>query len=525
MSLTTRKLVLALPILALVAGACGSSSPTTAPSQAATTAPTTAPVESAAPTTAPVESAAAEDFTGVTVNVATFTGPPIYEPLSRYAPEWEKLTGGKINFTTYPFSDLYQKSLTDVSSGTNSFTMMTLAAPWLVDFAAPGYIEDLSSRVTANAEIQWDDVQPFFKDFVGSYDGKVYGVVIDGDHLMAYYRTDILGADGTAPPTTWDEYLKVAEKYNGKDLDGDGTPDYGSCIQKARSGVGTWLFNGVLSSYSQALGTNQGVFFGDNMAPLVNNEAMGAALDFWKASSAFGPPDEINLDQSTGRGLFTAGRCALTLDWGDTGVLAIDPATSKVMDKVGAVIMPGSDKVLDRASGKLVACDATTCPNAIDGINHAPYAAFGGWAAVINAAAESKAKDAAFSFIAYASAPERSNKDVTIGKTGMNPYRISQVNDLKEWLAAGFSQTAAENYVGAIKASLASPNMALDLRVPQANQYTNVLEDQAIAQFLAGELSKEDAMKQMEDGWNQLTDQIGRDSQAAAYAASLGVAR
>ena len=50
-------------------------------------------------------------------------------------------------------------------------------------------------------------------------------------------------------------------------------------------------------------------------------------------------------------------------------------------------------------------------------------------------------------------------------------------------------------------------------------------EDQAISQFLAGELTKEEAMQQLFDKWQELTDSIGRDAQAAAYAASLGVQR
>ena len=58
--------------------------------------------------------------TGVTVNVMTFTGPQIAEPLQRRAPDFEKLTGAKVNVITVPFSDLYQKLLTDWSSGTNS---------------------------------------------------------------------------------------------------------------------------------------------------------------------------------------------------------------------------------------------------------------------------------------------------------------------------------------------------------------------------------------------------------------------
>ena len=65
----------------------------------------------------------------------------------------------------------------------------------------------------------------------------------------------------------------------------------------------------------------------------------------------------------------------------------------------------------------------------------------------------------------------------------------------------------------------------LDLRIGQANQYTNVLEDQAIAQFLAGELTREEAMQQIYDAWQGLTDQIGREQQAAAYADSLNVER
>ena len=65
--------------------------------------------------------AAAGQFDGVTVNVMTFTGPQIAEPLQRRAPDFEKLTGAKVNVITVPFSDLYQKLLTDWAGGTNSY--------------------------------------------------------------------------------------------------------------------------------------------------------------------------------------------------------------------------------------------------------------------------------------------------------------------------------------------------------------------------------------------------------------------
>ena len=117
MSLIKRKPLLALPILALVASACGTSTASSSPSQAATAAASpsasasanaSASASSAASPSAS-GSAAAKDFSGVTVNVITFTGPPIAEPLQRHALEWQQMTGGKVNITTAPFSDLFQK--------------------------------------------------------------------------------------------------------------------------------------------------------------------------------------------------------------------------------------------------------------------------------------------------------------------------------------------------------------------------------------------------------------------------------
>jgi multiple sugar transport system substrate-binding protein len=46
-----------------------------------------------------------------------------------------------------------------------------------------------------------------------------------------------------------------------------------------------------------------------------------------------------------------------------------------------------------------------------------------------------------------------------------------------------------------------------------------------VAQFLAGEISRDATMKQIADGWNQITDKEGRDKQRTAYAASLNIRR
>ena len=45
----------------------------------------------------------------------------------------------------------------------------------------------------------------------------------------------------------------------------------------------------------------------------------------------------------------------------------------------------------------------------------------------------------------------QSNIDVTVGWTGFNPYRNSQLTNPEPWIKAGFSPELAENYLGAIK--------------------------------------------------------------------------
>jgi multiple sugar transport system substrate-binding protein len=474
----------------------------------------------------PGTQAAAQNFAGVTVNIVTFTGPQIAEPLQRRAPAFQKLTGAKINVITVPFSDLYEKILTDAATGTNSYNAYEFDPQWIGDFVQAGYLEDLTARVKADPALQWNDILPYIRNFSATYQGRVYTVPTDGDLQMVYYRSDLLKRDHIAPPKTWADYLAIARRYQGQDLSGDGKPGYGSCIAMKRSAQSYWMFLSVAAPYLQSKGTAQGAFFDPrNMNPLIGpNEGASAALDVYEAMTRYGPPDQLNLDVGDTRGLFTSGRCALSLDWGDIGPLSTDPKTSIVNGKVGSVMTPGSTEVLNRDTGRLVPCDRATCPYAVDGVNHAPFAAYGGWSCAVNRAAPARVKDAAYAFCSYMSQPAQSRVDVTIGITGFNPYRYSHFG-LDLWIKSGMTKEMAESYIGAIKESLSSPNMVLDLRIPQNAYYEGVALDTALAEFLAGQLTKEQALKQIEDTWNRKTGELGRAKVLSIYRASLNIGR
>lgn len=179
--------------------------------------------------------------------------------------------------------------------------------------------------------------------------------------------------------------------------------------------------------------------------------------------------------------------------------------------------------MLDRETGELVPCDKASCPYAINGINHAPYAAFGGWSGAINAASDERRKQAAYSFLSYMSQPAQANVDVTLSGTGFNPYRFSQYSQKELWLEAGMSEETAQKYLGAIALSLSSGNIVLDLRIPHNNRYQQEVLDRVLSLYLRGEITTEEAMTQIEQDWEKITNEVGRESQQQAYRASIGV--
>ena len=471
----------------------------------------------------PVVASADGHYDGVTINILTRPGPVIAGRIVERGEEFKAMTGAEVRVAEVPFAEIFQKLLTDWATGTNSIDVGVFASGWGVELVSADLVENLDPYIAADDKIDLDDIAPYFRDFNQKVEGSTYFITLDGDFQMMYYRTDVFEEAGIAPPKTWEEYLEAGAAIHGKDMNGDGEADYGSCTFMKRNAQSYFAIQSVAASMVQSKGTGEGLYFNtDDMTPKVNNAAWKKAFEIFKASVAFNPPDVLNHDIGDTRALALAGRCGMVIDWGDIGPLSIEEG-SKIKDKVGAIIMPGSTEVLNTSTGELEACTAANCPHAVDGVNFAPFAAFGGWTAAVSKTLDDNKKQAAYDFLSYMNQAAQSNVDVTMGWTGYNPYRNSQLNDTKLWVEAGFSAASAENYLSAIKESLNHPNMASDFRIPGAQQYTGVVLDRELARFLAGEISVEQALENIEEGWEEITEDFGRDEQAAIYKLSLGI--
>ncbi len=465
----------------------------------------------------------AGEFDGVTVNILTRPGYVIAGRLMERGVEFEAATGGRIVVTEVPFAEIFPKIQNDWSTGTNSIDVGVFAAGWGVELDAAGLLEDLDPYIAKDDKIDLDDIAPYFREFGQKVGGKTKLLMVDGDFQMVYYRKDVLENAGLEPPKTWEDYLDIASKIHGQDMNDDGVADFGSCIFKKRNAQSYFAIQTFAAPIVQTHGTAQGFHFDNStMKPLINNDGWKKAFELYKETGKYGPPEELNMDIGDTRAIFKAGRCGLLVEWGDPGPLQLDDDATAIKGLLYAVSALGSMEVLDRATGKLVPVTSENAPHSVDGINYAPFAAFGGWAGAINKNATQKKKDAAYAFLSYMSQAAQSSVDVTIGATGYNPYRLSQLASPDLFVEAGMPLELAVNYIGAINEALNSLNMASDMKIPGASNYTGVVLDTELARYLAGEITVEEALENIEAGWEEITEDFGRDEQIEYQRLALG---
>lgn len=457
-------------------------------------------------------------YKGVKLVVVSQTGPQVSGPLDKYREVWEKKTGAKVEVQTFAFGDLFQKIRTAFVSKANPFDLLVYASDWAGDIMGSGYVIEVPTKV--QDQMGYKNLIPAYRERILSWGGKIYGLPYDGDAHMMYYRRDLLtdskyqedfkakyGYDMPAPPSTWKQYVDVAEFFNGMTIDGQTIYGAGTAFKPHAQSY--WTFLGIAASFAKAPG-NPAYFFNTNtMKPEINNPGFVQALDLYSALVKVGPPGVTNWDVGDIRSNFPAGKVVLGIDWGDVGPLASDPNSSVVVGNWGSAMEPGVDRYWDNQKGRWVS-----------GLNQAPYLAFGGW--IQGVTSTSKNKAAALDFAAFMGNQTMSLRLCVEPGTGVNPHFTTDLNNLPPWTKLGMTETEAKEYLDAIGNIIGNSNNVVDLRIPGAAEYFDAL-DTGLAQAVAGQVSSKDALDGVAKQWDQITDRLGRAQQKKLYRQMLGL--
>lgn len=205
------------------------------------------------------------------------------------------------------------------------------------------------------------------------------------------------------------------------------------------------------------------------------------------------------------RGNVVAGNYALAIDWADTGIAAQDPTQSIVKKTMRYAGPPGADRVWDY---KQRAWSTPTKPST------APYQGWGGWHASVTAT--SAHPEAAWDFADFLDTTPNALRAVTTPGTARNPYRTDEFVASK-WTNAPVHFYEPGGYLHSILQALSNPNAQLDLRIPEAGQYFNSLDNWS-QQALAGSMSPTEALNNCASEWRSITNTVGLASQKGYYA-------
>jgi multiple sugar transport system substrate-binding protein len=464
-----------------------------------------------------------KSFQGQTVVVVTQTGRSIAGPVEDHWAEWGKLTGGKVQLQQFAFGELFEKIITSFETGAGTYDMLIFPADWAGDFMSKGYLEPISQATLDKVNIK--DVIPLYSQRITSWGKTAYALPFDGDAHMLYYRKDVLENKEfaaafekeygypLAEPKTWKQYLDMAKFFNGKEVEtaGKKAPIYGVLEAQRRNAQSYWVFLSHAAGYGKIPGNPCFFFSCDDLKPQVNNPGWVRALTDYVELSKYGPAEMINYDVSDTRIHFPAGVSVFNIDWGDVGPISVDKERSVIGGKTGFSVLPGGDQYWDYVKGAWVKPE--------NGVNTAPFIAFGGW--IIGVSAKSKVKEAALDFATFMASPEMVKLLAVTPDTGVNPSRFSQLDDVDIWVKAGFDRDSAVDYLDAVKNTINHPNAVLDLRIIGAAEYLQTL-DVEISRAVAKEINPQQAMDNVAKAWEEITNRLGRENQLKQYRDAVG---
>lgn len=207
-----------LAVLAIVAGACGSSTTSSGPSTAPTSAPSSDAGVSAEPSVAP-----SLDTTPVTIKVWDYYGEstPIKPALEGFKKEFPWIT---VDYQALDWDSMNEKFKAGLGAGEVP-DLATLDMTWIPTLAANDALEDLHG-------ISGDQLngKPIADQYTqGAVNAMTYGdqmvsMLYDFDTYSLYYRKDLFDQKGIKVPTNWDEF-RAAAKALAESSKAGGKPD------------------------------------------------------------------------------------------------------------------------------------------------------------------------------------------------------------------------------------------------------------------------------------------------------------
>lgn len=311
---------------------------------------------------------AAEPYQGVTLRGVTESSPPSLYIREVLAPQFEELTGIRVDVETTSWDQMFDKAIKDMEAGTGIYDVVYIEQDIIYSYLARDFLTNLTQLIADNPDIQAptysEDNFTTFADYFKDGSGDLYGVPMEAFIKIYLYRTDLFGdpdiqaafkektGRDLVPATTHEEYSEIAQFFTDYGQEND-MELWGTTAQAHTGHVASWYE--YYESVAPTFGVyNWGINADNNYAASVanggtmNSDKAKEALTWWLSMRDIAPPESVQSTWTEVGTTFGAGRAAQGLVYGENaGWIAADETKSLVVGNVGVALPPLAPGVLD----------------------------------------------------------------------------------------------------------------------------------------------------------------------------------
>lgn len=248
---------------------------------------------------------------------------------------YEKQTANKVELNVFPFAGLLEKTLNAAVAASKEFDIINMNEYWYGTFYAGGYItpiKDIDPSYKLDPQIieygyctRWDAAKKY-----SSKDGEVYGVPINGNIQIFFYRKDIYDKIGMKAPETWDDVIAAAQK--------GGNPSasfYGYCNRGHKEGI--WW---DILPFFRGFGGDVFLKEPEDYTVACNSPACLKGLELYLQLAKYAPANVADMSQAEQIALFTSDKLLQTITVCAAFPDMDNPEKSKIVDKIEYTMVP-----------------------------------------------------------------------------------------------------------------------------------------------------------------------------------------
>ena len=269
-------------------------------------------------------------YSGKTVRVLA-ANEPATSFIEPRLPQFEKLTGIKLNWEKLPEDQQRQKLAVELASGVSDLDVYSSQTGQEgLQYMNAGWYELLQPWIE-NKELTAPDYD--FADFdpnavkqLGEVNDKIIGIPDYAITFPLYYRKDLLDKAQLKVPETMDDLEAAAKKLKSGDV-------FGITLRgKQAAAVGTW---------APFMLNMDGSWLDANGKPAISAPNTVASIELYgRLLREAGPPGTINMNWTECQNLWLQGKAALFSDSSAFVGNFEDPKQSKVVNEVGYALLP-----------------------------------------------------------------------------------------------------------------------------------------------------------------------------------------